>query len=94
MGDVLIKETLDITTFDQFESINDRRGDTLLIYNVLYNTLQHLSKMFNLALLSDSGNSYFHDLVVGKIGSKGFYKKIVAINTQPHEEQLRKENSK
>ena len=51
-------------------------------YIVLYNALRHLSKIFNLALLSDSANSFFHGLEVGKIGRKG------ASNTRPNVEQM------
>ena len=86
--DMVDKDTKTIISYDQFENLHGRRGDTLLKYNVLYNSLSRLSFTFNFSTMDDTDASLFHENEVGKIGRKAFYKIIMNDNSRPHVEAI------
>ena len=86
--DMIDKDTKEILSYDQFENIYGRRGDTLLTYNVLYNALMRLSGTFNFSTMNNINTFLFHDIEVGKMGRRCFYNIIISENNSPYVEAI------
>ena len=88
IGDMIYNDTREIISFNQFENIYGRRGDTFLTYHVLYNSLRRMSDNFKFSTMIESNKFLFHEIEVGQIGRRGFYKIIMSENCHQHVEAL------